>query len=120
MKLLKTLIVSFSLAAPLAVFAQSNATPKFDQRQANQEQRIQQGTQSGSLTQKEAANLQKGQDRLQAKEDRAKADGVVTQQERKNLQKAENKQSQRINNQKHDRQHDYNHDGKKDRPSGKK
>ncbi len=120
MKLLKTTLIALAFAAPLMAAAQSTNTPKFDQRQANQEQRIQQGAQSGSLTQKEAANLEKGQDKLQAKEDRAKADGVVTKQERKNLQHAENKQSQRIYNQKHDRQHDYNHNGKADRPQGKK
>ena len=120
MKLLKSAILSFMLAAPLAAFAQSSATPVFDQRQANQEQRIQQGVQSGSLTQKEAARLEKGQDRLQRKEDRAKADGVVTPQERKNLQRAENKQSERIYREKHDRQHDVNHDGKVDRPRGRK
>jgi hypothetical protein len=120
MKLLKSAILSFMLAAPLAAFAQSSATPVFDQRQANQEQRIQQGVQSGSLTQKEAARLEKGQDRLQRKEDRAKADGVVTAQERKNLQRAENRQSERIYREKHDRQHDVNHDGKVDRPRGRK
>jgi hypothetical protein len=120
MKLLKSAILSFMLAAPLAAFAQSSATPVFDQRQANQEQRIQQGVQSGSLTQKEAERLEKGQDRLQRKEDRAKADGVVTAQERKNLQRAENRQSERIYREKHDRQHDVNHDGKVDRPRGRK
>ena len=120
MKLLNTTILSLILAAPLAAYAQSTATPVFDQRQANQEQRIQQGVQSGALTQREAARLEKGQDRLQAKEDRAKADGVVTKQERANLQRAENKQSARIYNQKHDRQHDFNHDGKVDRPRGRK
>ncbi len=116
MKRLNTAILSLMLAAPLAAFAQSTATPVFDQRQANQEQRIQQGVQSGALTQKEAVRLEKGQDRLQMKEDKAKADGVVTKQERANLQRAENKQSARIYNQKHDRQHDYNHNGKIDRP----
>jgi hypothetical protein len=120
MKLIRSAVTFLLLLAPLAVLAQSTATPKFDQRQVNQEQRIQQGAQSGSLTPKEAANLEKGQDRLQAKEDRARADGVVTQQERKNLQHAEGKQSRRIYEEKHDRQHDYNHDGKKDRPRGKK
>ena len=40
MKLLKTAVISLMLAAPLAAFAQSNATPGIDQRQANQERRI--------------------------------------------------------------------------------
>jgi CRISPR/Cas system CSM-associated protein Csm2 small subunit len=120
MKLIKAAITFLVLLAPLAVLAQSTATPKFDQRQVNQEQRIQQGAQSGSLTPKEAARLEQGQGRLQAREDRVKADGVVTPQERKNMQHAENRQSRRIYEEKHDRQHDYNHNGKKDRPHGRR
>ncbi len=116
MKLLNTVVMTLALASPLAAFAQSNATPGFDQRQINQEQRIQQGVQSGALTPREAARLERGQQHLQAKEARAKADGVVTQQERAHLQHAEDVQSRRIYAEKHDRQHDYNHDGKVDRP----
>jgi len=116
MDLLKTTLVSLILAMPLMASAQSTATPKFDQRQTNQEQRIQQGTQSGSLTQQETARLEKGQDHLQAMEDKAKADGNVTRHERAKLQHAEDNQSARIYRQKHDRQHDYNHNGKIDRP----
>ncbi|MRR50255.1 MAG: hypothetical protein EG825_04965 [Rhodocyclaceae bacterium] len=92
------------------------ATPSVDQRQLNQQQRIDQGVQSGALTGKEAARLEKGQEHVQRMEDKAKADGTVTRQERKRLQHAENVQSRKIERQKHDRQHDYNHDGKKDRP----
>ena len=117
MTLFKNTLLSILCAAPLLAAAQSASTPVFDQRQANQEQRIQQGTQSGSLTQKEAARLERGQVRLQRMEDKAKSDGVVTKQERGRLQHAENVESKRIYREKHDRQHDYNHDGKKDRPA---
>jgi uncharacterized membrane protein YebE (DUF533 family) len=116
MNLLKTTLVSLILAMPLMASAQSTATPKFDQRQANQEQRILQGAQSGSLTQQETARLEKGQDHLQTMEGKAKADGNVTRHERARLQHAEDNQSARIYRQKHDRQHDYNHNGKVDRP----
>ncbi len=116
MNIFRTALVSLVLLTPLAALAQSTATPKFDQRQANQERRIEQGEQSGTLTPREAARLERGQDRLQAKEDKAKADGVVTKRERVGLQRAEDKQSARIYGQKHDRQHDFNHNGKLDRP----
>lgn len=116
MKLFKSTIIVLMLTAPLAASAQSTATPKFDQRQANQEQRINQGVQSGALTPKESGRLEKGQDHLQTMEDRAKSDGHVTRQERAQLQHAENRQSERIYRQKHDRQHDYNHNGRVDRP----
>ena len=117
MKPFKSTLLLLVRSAPLVAMAQSANTPVFDQRQANQEQRIQQGVQSGALTQKEAARLERGQDRLQRVEDKAKSDGVVTKQERAHLQHAENVESKRIYRQKHDRQHDFNHDGKKDRPA---
>jgi hypothetical protein len=120
MKLLKPTLTVLVLLAPLAALAQTAATPRFDQRQLNQEQRIQQGAQSGALTAREAASLERGQGRLQAREDHAKADGLVTPQERKNLQRAEDRQSRRIYEEKHDRQHDFNHDGKMDRPRGRR
>lgn len=105
---MKKLILATSLALlTVSAFAQTpdaTATPAFDQRQANQERRIDQGAASGQLTQREAARLDAGQDRLQRIEDRTKADGVVTKQERARLQQAENVQSRHIYRQKHDRQ----------------
>lgn len=115
MKRLNAALLSLVLLAPVAAFAQT-ATPRFDQRQANQAQRIEQGEQSGALTQREANRLENGQDRLQNLEDKAKADGTVSNRERARLQHAENKQSARIYRQKHDRQHDFNQNGKVDRP----
>ncbi|MFZ2629934.1 MAG: hypothetical protein WAX67_13775 [Rugosibacter sp.] len=98
----------------LPVMAQTN-TPHIDQRQINQQHRIDQGTQSGSLTNREANHLEKSQERIQGMEDKAKGDGSVTSQERKRLQQAENVQSRHTYRQKHDRQHDFNHDGMNDR-----
>ena len=114
MKIVKTIAV-LSLVLPTLAFAQAN-TPRVDQRQANQEQRIDQGVASGSLTQREANRLDRGQQRVDNMENRAKADGVVTRGERARLHQAQDVQSRRIYNQKHDRQHDYNHNGRVDRP----
>ena len=115
MKSASTLLVAVLTAFALPVLAQTN-TPNIDQRQANQQQRIDQGVKSGQLTGKEAARLEKGQEHVQKVEDKAKADGVVTKKERARIQHAENVQSRHIAKQKHDRQRDMNHDGKKDRP----
>jgi hypothetical protein len=109
-------LLALALAAPLVASAQSAATPRIDRRQATQQQRIEHGEQSGSLTAQEAARLEKGQDHLQAVEDKAGADGVVTGKERARLTHVENKQSARIYRQKHDAQHDFNHDGRIDQP----
>lgn len=99
---------------PSLAFAQAN-TPQVDQRQINQERRIDQGAASGSLTPREANRLEHGQQHVANMENRAKADGVVTQKERAHLHHAQDVQSERIYAQKHDRQHDYNHNGRVDR-----
>lgn len=109
------MLAAIALALPVLAFAQAN-TPRVDQRQANQEQRIDQGVASGSLTQREANRLERGQRRVDNMENRAKADGVVTRQERARLHHAQDHQGDRIYRQKHDAQHDYNHNGVADRP----
>lgn len=84
--------------------AMADATPVVDQRQENQEARIDQGQASGELTHREARRLEAGQEHVENMEDRAQADGNVTARERARLQRAENRNSRRIFKQKHDRQ----------------
>jgi uncharacterized membrane protein YebE (DUF533 family) len=98
------LVVTAGAAVSGAAFAQT-ATPKLDQREANQQQRINQGVASGQLTPREANNLQRRQNNLNANEARAKADGVVTPAERRRLQREANKNSRKIYNKKHNRRH---------------
>ena len=71
------------------------------ERNVNQEQRIENGVKGGSLTNREAANLERGQARVDRKEARAGADGHVGAGEQKNIQAAENRQSRRIHREKH-------------------
>jgi hypothetical protein len=52
-------------------------------------------------------------------EDKANADGKITKKEAARIEHAQNKQSRKIEREKHDRQHDRNHDGKMDRPAKK-
>lgn len=105
---IKTLILALAVTAGAALsgtaFAQT-ATPRLDQREANQQQRINQGVASGQLTPREATNLQNNQNRLKANEARAKADGVVTRAERQRLQREARHNSRKIYNKKHNRRH---------------
>lgn len=116
----QTALISVLLASGTMAFAQTAAprdplaTPRIDQRQANQERRIDQGVASGQLTGHEAQRLEKGEQRIENAEARAKADGHVTAQERKHLTRMENKESRAIYRQKHDGQRDMNHDGQRD------
>lgn len=118
-RLLAVILAAFTLPvlAQTATAKDPAATPAIDKRQANQQQRIDQGVKSGELTSKEAARLEKGQARVQKMEDKAKADGKVTAKERARIHKAQDGQSRKIAREKHDRQRDRNHDGKKDRPA---
>ena len=104
MKTIKFLAIAALAASTLPVFAQTTSTPRIDQRQANQAQRIEQGKKSGALTSKEAARLEKGQARVQKAEDKAVADGKVTKKERRKIEHAQDVQSRRIYKQKHDKQ----------------
>jgi Tfp pilus assembly protein FimT len=94
--------IAASFALPAA--AQTPSTPRIDQRQQNQERRIEQGAKSGALNKREAARLEKGQARVQRMEDKAAADGKVGAKERVRIERAQDKQSRRIYRQKHDQQ----------------
>ena len=78
--------------------------PHVDQRQAQQQARIQQGVASGELTHKEAARLEKQQAHIAKAETRAESDGKVTRQERRRLHNKQDHASRAIYRQKHDKQ----------------
>jgi len=91
------------LLLPAVAFA-GESTPRIDNRQEHQRQRIEQGVKSGSLTRRETRSLVHGQRHVQKMENRAVADGEVTKRERVRIEHAQNKQSRNIFRQKHDRQ----------------
>jgi opacity protein-like surface antigen len=84
-------------------FAEAEA-PVIDQRQANQEQRIDRGIASGQLNEREANRLNKQQEHVNKMEDRAHSDGVMTKKERARIGAAQNRASRHIAREKHDRQ----------------
>jgi hypothetical protein len=101
--------------ASSAAFAQASM-PRVDTRQAHQEARIDQGVAAGTLTPHEANRLERGDTKIDRMENRALSDGTVTRKERVRLHQAQDVQSHRIFAQKHDRQNDFNHNGRADRP----
>jgi hypothetical protein len=109
--------VALALASAGASAQAQTATPRVDTRQANEDARIDQGVTSGALSAPEARRLEQGQVRVDRIEDRAKADGVVTRQERVRLHHVQDVESRRIFGQKHDRQHDFDRNGRIDRPA---
>jgi propanediol utilization protein len=103
MNKLKLIAAAVSLLVAGTVFAQ-NATPVVTERQENQKARIDQGVKSGELTKREAARLRAEQRGIRAEKRMAKADGVVTAQERAKLRHDQNRASRHIYRQKHDAQ----------------
>ena len=74
------------------------------QRNVNQQQRIANGVKDGSLTHREASNLERGQSHVDAREARAGANGNVSAGEQRHIVRADNRQSARIHRQRHDAQ----------------
>ncbi|HLZ35352.1 MAG TPA: hypothetical protein VKP13_15190, partial [Nitrospira sp.] len=73
------------------------------QRNINQQSRIEQGVQSGQLTNKEVSQLERGQARVNRSEARAGADGHVSAREQAGIQHRENVQSRHVFRDKHNR-----------------
>lgn len=94
------------------IYADSNRTMNRDQReetieerQKNQDRRIQQGVDSGELTRREADKLERKDEKLDRRIDRAEDSGNgINRREAGKIDRAQDKQSERIRNQKHDRQ----------------
>ncbi len=71
------------------------------QRNVNQQQRIQNGMENGSLTNREVGKLERGQAHVNGREASAAADGHVGAREQRGIQRSENRQSGRIFRKKH-------------------
>ena len=93
MKNMKFVTAAAIAAFAFPVFAQTTSTPRIDQ-----------GVKSGQLNKKEAARLEKGQERIQKMENKAMADGKMTKKERAAIEKAQDRESRRIAREKHDKQ----------------
>jgi hypothetical protein len=104
----RSLFVASLLALSGSAFAQATPQQAFEQRvdnrQARQEQRIDNGIQSGALTAPEARRLGREQARIERAETRAEADGKITRREAVSLERRQDHASRHIARAKHDRQ----------------
>jgi hypothetical protein len=82
-----------------------NRTGRIRTRQARQQQRIAQGIESGQLTARETARLERKETRLNREIRRDRADGGgLSAQERTKINRQQNRLSRQIYREKHDRQ----------------
>ena len=99
---MKALFTAAALVLAFAAQAQTT-TPRIDKRETRQEDRIQQGAASGTLTARETQRLEKEQAHIDKMQDRAAADGQVTKKERAKITAAQHEASQDIHRKKHNR-----------------
>ena len=99
-----------------AAFAQSNYS--IEQRDRIQQERIERGIESGQLTPREAARLERERARVERLERRARADGVLTQRERDRITRAQDRLGRDIYRESHDRQVANSNWRTSDRPYG--
>jgi len=96
-----TIVAGLTLGGLLLIGSTAGAQPVFnpynvDQREDYQQDRIQRGIESGALTPGEARHLEKEQGRIQAAEDRMRADGRLSPWERQRLNQMQNQANRDI------------------------
>lgn len=87
-----------------AVQAQAQGANTETQRDVNQQQRIENGLKSGELTTREAAQLERGETRIDRTEQRDMRDGTLSASDRARIAHEQNRESRAIYNQSHDAQ----------------
>lgn len=103
-------MLAATVAAGLALAAVGTAAnaaeaPAVDKRQEIQQGRIGRGIESGQLTPREGARLEREQAKIAAEEKAFKADGKLSKKERRKLRRDQNRASRHIYREKHDAQH---------------
>ncbi len=104
MKTTAARIAAALLAVTLAVPA---LAAEVDRRQASQQARIAEGVESGQLTPRETARLERKEARIrrEIRRDRSENGGTLTPAEKARVNRQENRVSRQIYRQKHDAQH---------------
>ena len=94
------------LVAVLGVSMAAGAA-EVDRRERRQQERIAEGVQSGELTPRETARLERKEARIdrEIKRDRAANGGTLTPAERRKINREQNRVSRQIYREKHDAQH---------------
>jgi hypothetical protein len=98
-----SMMMSALLAGSAGVVLAEN---EVNQRQKNQQERIGEGVENGSLTPRETQHLEKQEAAIhhEVKKDRKANGGTLTAQERAQVNRQQNRESRRIYRQKHDGQ----------------
>lgn len=102
-KIVMVVLMLVAAAGSMELWADTDtSTRRIDRRQHRQMHGIRQGVRSGQLTGSEAKELRQDERQIQQKKCRAKSDGVVTAEERKEINTQLNQQRREIYEEKHD------------------
>ena len=99
----KLIVILIILGSSFVLISAQTAMPQINQTQKQQQIRIRQGVKSGELTRRETRKLEHQQKAIQHDKRIAKADGVVTPNERKQIRREQNRASKNIYRKKHNR-----------------
>jgi hypothetical protein len=104
---MKTTAARIAAAIVIIGLALPSLAAEVDRRQANQQARIGEGVESGQLTPRETARLERKEARLRSeiRRDRAANGGTLTPAEKARVNRQENRLSRQIYREKHDAQH---------------
>ena len=97
-------IIALAIGLMLTGAAQAQGTADMVQRDVNQQNRVEQGLQSGALTSGEAAKLEKQETHIETMQTNALKNGKLSPAEKARIQNAQNAASANIYKQKHDAQ----------------
>ena len=95
--------LKLATAAIIMAFSISSVNAQVHKTAQHQHQRIRQGVKSGELTKPEAVNLRNDQKNIRQEAKEAKADGIVTKEERKDIRQDQKQESKKIFRKKHNK-----------------
>src|SRR5437879_13111023 len=90
-------VIAVAVAGLFSAAASAQTAGSEVQRDVNQQQRIEQGLKSGSLTTREASQLERGEGRIDRMESNALKDGKLSPAEKARIERAQNRESRDIN-----------------------
>ncbi len=99
----KMIAILIILGVSFTAATAQTLTPEINKTQKNQQLRIHQGAKSGELTRRETRKLENQQRVIRHSKRIAKADGIVTPGERKQIRNEQNRASKNIYMKKHNR-----------------
>lgn len=102
---LTTLLACASVTSLFVQNASARTKVPVDQRETNQEQRIQQGVQSGRLTPQQATKLERKEAKIRDREAKYKADGKISRREHHKLERKLDRANRDIGKAERDRSH---------------